>query len=181
MTEYEKMIAGELYNATDAELVTMRQKVRSLLDELNLSVQDVKDGKRLELCKKIFGKLGDGFWLQPPFYCDYGKNIELGQNVYFNFNCVVLDVAKVTIGSNVLIGPNVQIYTASHPFSFSERREGKEFGKSIVIGDDVWIGGGAVLCPGVTIGKKSIIAAGTVVTKDVPPCVVVENRGTEPY
>lgn len=172
MTEYEKMISGELYNAGDAELVRMRAEVRSLLTELNRALQDVKSGERLELCQKIFGKTGKGLWLQPPFYCDYGKNIELGENVYFNFNCVILDVAKVVIGSNVLFGPNVQIYTAGHPLDAQSRRQGHEFGKSIRIGNDVWVGGHAVLCPGITIGDESIIAAGAVVTKDVPPRVV---------
>ncbi len=173
MTEYEKMIAGELYNANDAELVRMRKDVRGLLNELNRSVQDIKSGERLDLCHKIFGRTGAGLWLQPPFYCDYGKNIELGENVYFNFNCVVLDVAKVLIGSNVMFGPNVQIYTAGHPLEAGLRREGREFGKPVRIGNDVWIGGSAVLCPGITVGERSIIAAGAVVTKDVPHDVVV--------
>ena len=173
MREYDKMTAGDLYDATDVELIKMRQEARGFLDELNRSVQDVKDGERLALCHKLFAKVGDGLWLQPPFYCDYGKNIEVGTNVYFNFNCVVLDVAKVIIGSNVLIGPNVQIYTASHPINVDERNSGQEFGKPIVVGDNVWIGGGAILCPGVTIGEKSIIAAGAVVTKNVSPSVMV--------
>lgn len=173
MTEYEKMIAGDLYNASDAELTHMREEVRGLLTELNRSVQDVRSGERLSLCERIFGKTGKGLWLQPPFYCDYGKNIELGENVFFNFNCVILDVAKVIIGSNVFFGPNVQIYTAGHPLDAQKRREGQEFGKSITIGNDVWIGGSAVLCPGIKIGEKSIVAAGAVVTKDVPPNVVV--------
>lgn len=176
MTEYEKMIAGELYNANDAELTRMRKEVRGLLSQLNQSVQDVRSGERLILCEKIFGKIGKGLWLQPPFFCDYGKNIELGENVYFNFNCVILDVAKVIIGSNVMMGPNVQIYTAGHPLNPELRRQGQEFGKSITIGNDVWIGGNAVLCPGIKIGAKSVIAAGSIVTKDVPPHVVVAGN-----
>ncbi len=173
MNEYEKMIAGHLYNANDAMLAGMRQEARVLLDQINGSVADIKTGDRLALCTRLFGKVGQGLWLQPPFYCDYGKNIELGDNVYFNFNCVVLDVAKIVIGSNVLLGPNVQIYTAGHPLDPEKRRSGEEFGKPITIGDDVWIGGSAILCPGVTIGDKSIIAAGAVVIKDVPANVVV--------
>ena len=173
MSEYDKMIAGDLYDATDVELVKMRQEARGFLDELNRSVQDVKDAERLALCHKLFSKVGDGLWLQPPFYCDYGKNIEVGSDVYFNFNCIVLDVAKVTIGSNVRIGPNVQIYTASHPVNVDERNSGQEFGKSINIRDNVWIGGNALICPGVSVGENSIISAGAVVTKDVPSNVIV--------
>lgn len=173
MSEYEKMISGELYNANDAELTRMRAEIRASLTELNQSLQDVRSGARLELCRKMFGKVGAGLWLQPPFYCDYGKNIEMGENVYFNFNCVLLDVAKIIIGSNVMFGPNVQVYTAGHPLDASLRRQGQEFGKTIKIGNDVWVGGNAVLCPGITIGDESIIAAGSIVTKDVPARVVV--------
>lgn len=173
MTEYEKMISGELYNANDVDLVRMRKETRDLLNELNSSVQDIKDGDRLDLCKRIFGKVGSGLWLQPPFYCDYGKNIEIGDNFYCNFNCVFLDVAKITIGSNVMLGPNVHIYTAGHPLDAGLRRQGQEFGKSITIGDDVWIGGNVLLCPGISVGNESVIAAGSVVTKDVPSKVVV--------
>jgi maltose O-acetyltransferase len=173
VTEYEKMLAGSLYKARDAELVRMRRRARGLLDRLNASLGAVRTGERLTLCRRIFGKTGKGLWLQPPFYCDYGKNIELGDNVYFNFNCTVLDVAKVIIGSNVLIGPNVQIYTAGHPIDFRRRRRGLEFGKSITIGNDVWIGGGAILCPGIRIGEKSVIGGGAVVTKNVPSGTVV--------
>lgn len=168
MTEYEKMTAGQLYNANDAELVRMRQEARTLLDELNKSVQDVRTGDRLALCLRIFGKAGTGLWLQPPFYCDYGKNIELGESVYFNYNCVILDVARVKIGSFSMFGPHVQIYTAGHPLDWQARKDGWEFGKPVTIGENVWVGGGAVICPGVTIGDRSVIAAGSVVTKDVP-------------
>lgn len=173
MTEYQKMISGELYNANDAELTRMRKEARDFLTQMNQSAQDIRDGERLQICAKLFGKMGKGLWLQSPFYCDYGKNIELGENVYFNFNCVILDVAKVFIGSNVMMGPNVQIYTAGHPLDMQKRRDAQEFGKTIRIGNDVWIGGSAILCPGVTVGDRSVIAAGAVVTKDVPADVVV--------
>lgn len=173
MTEYEKMISGQLYKANDAQLVEMRKRARDMLFKINASLQDIKDGERLSLCLSLFGKTGKGLWLQTPFYCDYGTNIELGDNVYFNFNCVVLDVAPVKVGSNVLVGPSVQIYTAGHPLDPQARKDGQEFGKPIMIGDNVWIGGAAILCPGVTIGKNSIVAAGAVVTKDVPPNAVV--------
>ena len=122
-------------------------------------------------------------WLQPPFYCDYGYNIKVGERVFFNFNCIVLDVAPVIIGSRTLFGPNVQVYTATHPLNPMERSSGLEFAKPIVIGEDVWIGGSAVICPGVTIGDGTTIGAGSVVTKDIPstvfaagnPCKVIRN------
>lgn len=173
MTEYFKMISGQLYDPNDIQLAQMRMEARELLTQINASLQDIKDGERLKLCEKLLGKAGNGFWLQPPFYCEYGKNIELADKVFFNFNCVVLDVAKVVIGSRVLVGPNVQIYTATHPLDVNERNSGLEFGKSISIGDNVWIGGSAVICPGVSIGPNSIIAAGAVVTKSVPSSVIV--------
>ncbi len=176
MSEYEKMVAGDLYDPNDRELVWMRRATRVLLDELNASVHDVKTGDRLKICKQLFGKSGKGLWLQPPFYCDYGKNIELGDQVYFNFNCVILDVARVTIGSSVMFGPNVQIYTAAHPIDWRKRDEGQEYGRPITIGDHVWIGGGVILCPGVSIGAKSVIGAGSVVTRDVPPSVVTAGN-----
>ena len=173
MTEYEKMISGELYFAGDPELTEMRKSARSLLDQINESVSDIREGERLTLCKKLFGALGAHLWLQPPFYCDYGKNICLGDSVYFNFNCILLDVAPVSIGSFTLLGPNVQIYTAGHPLEWQPRKDGLEFGKAVTIGEHVWIGGSAVICPGVTIGDRSVIAAGAVVTTDVPSDVLV--------
>ncbi|MBL8013763.1 MAG: sugar O-acetyltransferase [Candidatus Omnitrophica bacterium] len=173
MNAYEKMISGGLYNANDLQLVLMRRQARELLTKLNQSLQEITDGERLDLCSKLFGKIGAGFWLQPPFYCDYGKNIEAGHDVYFNFNCVVLDVAKVRIGSHVLFGPNVQIYTATHPINASERKQGLESGQEITINDNVWVDGGAIICPGVTIGENSVIAVGAVVTKDVVANVIV--------
>ncbi len=173
MTEYEKMIAGQLYNASDPELVSMRDETRNILDKINASLVEIKDGERLELCKQLFAKLGQNLSLQPPFYCDYGQNIEFGDNVFINFGCVILDVAKVVIGSNVLIAPNVQIYSATHPLDASLRLAGQEYGKPITVGDNVWLGGNAVICPGVTIGENSVIAAGAVVTKDVVPSVLV--------
>lgn len=120
---------------------------------------------------ELFGAGGESVWLQPPFFCDYGTNIELGERVYFNFDCVVLDVCRVRIGSYTLFGPAVQIYTAVHPLDAAERRK-VESGKPIEIGENVWVGGGAILLPGVRIGDRSVIAAGSVVTKDVPSDVV---------
>nr|WP_304944991.1 sugar O-acetyltransferase [Verrucomicrobium sp. BvORR034] len=115
-------------------------------------------------------------WIQPPFYCDYGYNIVLGSKVFFNFNCVVLDVMPVTIGSNVLFGPAVQIYTATHPLSAMERRTWREAAKPVTIGSDVWVGGGAIICPGVTIGDRTVIGAGSVVTRSIPSDVVAAGN-----
>ncbi|TKG89832.1 sugar O-acetyltransferase [Puteibacter caeruleilacunae] len=181
-TEKEKMLSGELYNALDEELVKERLKARLLIKELNDSREDEED-KRGRIIKELIPDSGDGLWLQPPFYCDYGSNIQVGDNVFFNFNCVVLDVALVKIGHRTLMGPNVQIYTATHPMNYKERAAGHEAGKSIVIGDDVWIGGSAVICPGITIGDRTVIGAGSVVTKDIPsdvfaagnPCKVIRE------
>jgi maltose O-acetyltransferase len=122
-------------------------------------------------------------WLQPPFFCDYGSNIHLGKKVFFNFNCVVLDVCEVRIGDRTMFGPAVQVYAATHPLDAAERSSGRELGKPVVIGADVWVGGGAVICPGVTIGDRAVIGAGAVVTRDVPagvfaagnPCRVIKT------
>jgi maltose O-acetyltransferase len=169
-TEKQKMLSGELYNALDPELSEERLKARLLLSELNNSREDEEE-KRNSILKKLIPDAGAGFWLQPPFYCDYGYNISTGERVFFNFNCVVLDVMPVKIGNRTLIGPNVQIYTATHPMDYRERAAGLEFAKPVTIGEDVWIGGSAVICPGVTIGDRSVIGAGSVVTKDIPPDV----------
>ena len=179
-TEKEKMLLGELYDASDPTLVLERRRARDLLKELNES-RDEEREKRAELLRQLLGRVGHNVWIEPPFYCDYGSNIFLGHNVYFNFNCVVLDPAKVEIGSNVLFGPNVQVYTATHPVDAAQRRMGVEFAKEIKIGSDVWIGGGAIVGPGVTIGDRSVIGAGSVVIRDMPegvfaagnPCRVI--------
>jgi maltose O-acetyltransferase len=185
-TEKQKMLAGELYDAMDAELVSERQRTRSLLKQLNDTL-DPEAADRAALLKALFGTDTD-VAIQPPFYCDYGSNIVLGSGVFMNFNCVILDVAQVTIGDRVLMGPNVQIYAATHPLQASVRRQGLEAGKPVTIGDDVWIGGGTIICPGVAIGARSVVGAGSVVTRDVPedvfaagnPCRVIrpvsENR-----
>ncbi|MBO9198683.1 MULTISPECIES: sugar O-acetyltransferase [Niastella] len=179
-TEKEKMLAGELYDPLDAQLSEERVKARLLLKELNDTRED-ETNERSQLLKKLLPNAGEGLWLQPPFYCDYGYNIKLGEKVFFNFNCVVLDVTHVTIGSRTLFGPNVQVYTATHPMDHKERAAGLEFAKPITIGEDVWIGGSVVICPGVNIGDRSVIGAGSVVTKDIPadvfaagnPCKVI--------
>lgn len=168
-SEREKMLAGELYDALDPALVADRRRVRDLCQKLNAS-RDAEEDLRRELCKQIFGKGGDTVWMQPPFHCDYGSNIELGERVFFNFNCVVLDVCRVRIGAYTFFGPAVQILTPLHPMDAALRRQ-QEFGKPVEIGSDVWVGAGALILPGVTIGSGSVIGAGSVVTRDVPPGV----------
>jgi maltose O-acetyltransferase len=174
VSEREKMLAGELYDPFDPELVAARILARDLCQDLNATRESDQE-KRRSLLKELFGEGGDSVWMQPPFYCDYGKNIRLGQRVFFNFNCVVLDVCQVTIGDFTLFGPAVQIYTATHPLD-AELRRRQEFAKPIEIGSDVWVGGGAVICPGVKIGSKTVIGAGSVVTKDIPAGVVAAGN-----
>lgn len=169
-TEKEKMLAGELYNAADKQLSDERVQTRLLLKKLNETREDEQEEITRTL-KQLLPNAGSDLSIQPPFYCDYGYNIKTGDKVFFNFNCVVLDVAQVAIGSGTLFGPNVQIYTATHPMDYKERASGLEYAKPIVIGEDVWIGGSVVICPGVTIGDRTVIGAGSVVTKNIPPDV----------
>lgn len=173
-TEKEKMLKGALYNALDPELSDERQKARLLLSELNDLT--VPPEQRIPIVSQLIPHAGKNVCIQPPFYCDYGYNIFVGDDVFFNFNCVVLDVMTVTIGSRTLIGPGVQIYAATHPLNFKERAAGLEYAKPVIIGKDVWIGGGAIICPGVTIGDRAVVGAGSVVTRDVPPDVVVAGN-----
>ncbi|CAM3648745.1 sugar O-acetyltransferase [Pontibacter korlensis] len=176
------MLSGELYDALDKQLSDERLRTRLLLKELNDSREDQAE-ERSRILKELIPDAGEGLWLQPPFYCDYGTNIKVGEKVFFNFNCIVLDVMQVTIGSRTLFGPNVQIYTATHPMDHKERASGLEFAKPITIGEDVWVGGSAVICPGVSIGDRAVIGAGSVVTKDIPsgvfaagnPCRVIRS------
>jgi maltose O-acetyltransferase len=174
-TEKEKMLAGELYDALDQELAEERLKARLLIKALNDGREDQPE-ERTRILQELLPNAGTGLWLQPPFYCDYGYNIKSGDKVFFNFNCVVLDVMPVTIGHRTLFGPNVQIYTAMHPLNHQERASGLEFAKPITIGEDVWIGGNVVICPGVTIGDRSVIGAGSVVTKNIPADVVAAGN-----
>jgi maltose O-acetyltransferase len=165
-TERQKMLAGELYDPLDAELVAARRRARELCWTLNARPDGEGDAQR-GILRQLFGTGGDSVWMQPPFFCDYGANIELGERVFFNFNCVVLDVCRVRIGSFTLFGPAVQVYTATHPMDAALRRR-QESGKPVDIGADVWIGGGAIILPGVRIGNRAVIGAGSVVTRDVP-------------
>lgn len=166
-TEKTKMLAGELYDPTDPELVAGRERARRLCQRLATLDPAEHAPDRTALLGELFGTATDAF-VTPPFFCDYGAHITLGEKVYFNTQCVVLDVCPVRIGSRTLFGPGVHIYTATHPLRADERRRGLESGLPIVIGEDVWVGGGAILCPGVTIGDGAVIGAGSVVTRDVP-------------
>lgn len=184
-TEKEKMLAGELYDASDAQLVAERRHARDLTHTFNAT--SASEGpRRKQILTELLGAVGAHIGIEPPFFCDYGYNIYLGDNVFFNFNCVVLDVTRVDIGSNTMFGPNVQIYTATHPLEAAERRKGPEYAKPIKIGCDVWVGGTVVINPGVTIGDRSVIGAGSVVVKDIPadvfaagnPCKVIRYLKT---
>jgi maltose O-acetyltransferase len=180
-TERDKMLAGELYDALDPDLVRDRDRARDLCQILNATRESDRELRR-QIYLQLFGKGGDTVWMQPPFFCDYGSNIELGERVFFNFNCVVLDVCLVKIGDFTLFGPAVQILTPMHPLEAGLRRK-QEYAKPIEIGSDVWVGGGALILPGVRIGSKTVIGAGSVVTRDVPdgvfaagnPCRVIRD------
>jgi maltose O-acetyltransferase len=169
ITERQKMLAGEPYDPMDPELVAARTRARDLCQALN-ATREADDQERRRLVETLFGSGGDSVWMQPPFFCDYGSNIELGERVFFNFNCVVLDVCLVRVGSFTLFGPAVQIYTPLHPFNAEQRRK-VELGKPVEIGSDVWVGGGAIILPGVRIGSRAVIGAGSVVTRDIPDSV----------
>lgn len=168
-TERDKMLGGELYDPSDPELVAARRRARDLCQALN-TTRDAEHDQRRRLLQELFGTGGDSASVQPPFYCDYGFNIELGERVFFNFNCVVLDVCSVRIGAFSLFGPAVQIYTATHPLG-AESRRARELGKPVQIGSDVWVVGGAIILPGVSIGSRAVIGAGSVVTRDIPDAV----------
>lgn len=169
-TEYQKMIAGELYDANDSALVQMRIKARTLMHEYNQSLYDKQ--QREILLQKLLGKIGKNIDIQTPFFCDYGVHIETGNNFFANFNCVFLDCNFIKFGNNVFLGPNVQIYAAHHPVIATERIKGPELASPITIEDNVWLGGGSIICAGVTIGSNTTIGAGSIVVKNIPSNVV---------
>ena len=171
MTEQENMLAGKLYHPGDETLAAARRRAQTLCWHYNQTAPD-QLAEREALLRELLGHMGEGCWIEPAFHCDYGTQITLGDHFYANYDCIFLDVAPITVGSRVLLGPRVGLYTAGHPTDPEIRSMGLEFGRPITIGDDVWIGGNAVLCPGVAVGSGSIIAAGAVVTRDVPPGVV---------
>jgi maltose O-acetyltransferase len=165
-SEKEKMLAGELYHAGDPELQADAAKAKAWMSRYNVSMAASVDDRRA-LLRGLLGAVGDGAVVRPPFFCDYGYNIRLGKGVFLNFNCVILDVVQVIIGSGTQIGPAVQIYAADHPRDPETRKSGAEFGRPVTIGENVWIGGGAIILPGVTIANDAVIGAGAVVTRDV--------------
>lgn len=181
MTEKEKMIKGLVYNPISPQLVFDRDRASRILFKYNHKAFHEID-MRNRLMKKLINTSGN-FWIKPPFYCDYGYNIQIGNDVMINFNCVFLDVCPITIGHHTLIGPNTQIYTACHSLDYKERQENKEYGKPVHIGNHVWIGGSVVILAGITIGDHAVIGAGSVVTKDIPantisignPCSVIRH------
>ena len=175
MTELEKMLANEPYLATDAELCWMHFRARQYLHIFNFSLPEEID-KRSQIIRSLFGKIGSNFMVKPPFYCDYGCHILAGDNLYINYDCTILDCNIVKLGNNVLIAPKVQIYTAYHPIDPQFRLSGKEMAASITIGDNVWIGGGVIICPDVSIGSNVTIGAGSVVTKNIPDNVVAAGN-----
>lgn len=170
-TEKEKMIAGELYIASDAQLVSERDYTKEQIFDYN-NLRPSETGRRSELLKQLFGSVGKEFLIEQPFRCDYGYNIHIGENFYANMGCTILDEAPVTFGENVLLAPNVSIYTAGHPLDVETRNAQIEYAYPVTIGDNVWIGGDVVILPGVTIGNNSVIGSGSVVTKNIPANVV---------
>jgi len=189
MTEKQKMMSGELYDSRDPELIEMYHRAKALLLSYN-SLDSRKLAERELILSELLGKKDKGVWIEAPFFCDYGENIEIGENTFINTNCVFLDDNLIQIGKNGLIAPHVQIYTASHPLKAADRiyQDGDETryytsSKPVIIGDNVWIGGNAVIFPGVRIGNNVTIGAGSIVTKDIPddvlahgnPCKVIKN------
>ena len=169
-TEKQKMLSGKLYKSFGEELLTERQKAKEQIFLFN-ALHPQKIAERNEILKNLFGK-SKKFFIEPPFRCDYGYNIEIGDNFYANYNLIILDCAKVSIGDNVLIGPNVGIYTAGHPLDFELRNDEYEYAFPITIGNNVWIGANVVINPGVSIGDNTVIGSGSVITKDIPSNVV---------
>jgi maltose O-acetyltransferase len=166
-----------LYDPFAPELVAARTRAKQLLRRYNATTEE---DDRDALLRELFAEVGNGAWVEPPFFCDYGSNIAVGDRFYSNAGCTILDCARVTIGDNALLGPNVQLYAATHPVDASLRREGLEYAEPITIGEDVWIGGAAVVLPGVAIGDRAVVGAGSVVTRDVAPDVVVAGNPARP-
>ena len=171
-TEKQKMLAGELYSASDPELQADLQAASVWVARYNASSASSVTARHLLLSERL-GTVGQGAIIRSPFHCDYGYNIHLEENAFLNFNCVILDVVRVDIGAGTQIGPGVQIYAADHPRDPAERRTGLEFGRPVMIGRNVWIGGGSIILPGVTIGDDAMIGAGSIVNRDVGAGITV--------
>ncbi|MGE9292577.1 MAG: sugar O-acetyltransferase [Puniceicoccales bacterium] len=190
MTQKERMLAELPYLASDPELKQARDRAHSLAHAFN-QLPPARRGEGMAILRELWGKCGRNLHVEPPFHCDYGTQIEAGDNLYINFNCTILDVARVSIGDNVMIAPNVSIYTAGHPLHPDSRNSGYEYGVSVSIGNSVWLGGNVVITGGVSIGDNAVIGAGSVVTRDIPanmlaagnPCRVIREISEEdrPY
>ncbi len=169
------MLAGELYNAGDPELVAQRQRCTLLCERFNATSATEREAGR-EILRELLGAFGDESTVMPPFRCDYGYNIAIGDRSFLNYGTVILDVAPVTIGSDVQVATSVQILTATHPLDPDERRSGSELGRPIRIGDGAWLGGGVIVLPGISIGTDAVVGAGSIVTRDVEPRTVVAGN-----
>ena len=173
MTERSKMLAGELYDASDPELLAARRRARGLLDRYNA-------GPGALLLRELLGEVGPEAVVEPPFHCDYGENVTVGARFYANAGCIFLDCAPIRIGDRVLLGPGVHLYAATHPVDAETRGRRLKYAQPITIGDDVWIGGACIVLPGVTIGDRAVVGAGSVVTRDVPDDVVAAGNPCRP-
>lgn len=174
-TEKERMLAGDLYLANNEELRADFRRSRQLTRLFNHTTEEQIEYRK-QLLKELFEKTGEELYIEPPFHCDYGCHISVGENFYANFDCIILDVGKVKIGKNVMFAPRVGVYTAGHPIDAEVRVRGLEFGTAVTIGDNVWVGANAVINPGVTIGSNVVIGSGSVVTKDIPDNVVAAGN-----
>ena len=175
-SEYERMLAGDLYDASDPHLVKLREQCRAKMERYNLRTSILNLEDRSEALADLLGHKYENLYIEPPVYFDYGIHTKFGKNCYFNYGCTILDVNRVTFGDFCMLGPNVSIYTATHPTDYEMRNAGPELGWDVKIGNCCWIGGSAVICPGVTIGDNVVVASGAVVTKDVPSNVVVAGN-----
>lgn len=175
MTERERMLAGLAYWAGEDSLVGARRRARRLMARINQTLPEQEE-ERQALFRELLGKTGDAFYIEPPFICDYGSQISLGEDFYANFECLILDTCPVVIGDHVMFGPRVSVYTACHPVDAAVRIRGLELGKPVFIGNCVWVGGSTVINPGVTIGDNTVIGSGSVVTKSIPSGVVAAGN-----
>lgn len=179
-TEKDKMLAGKIYDANyDQELVAARVDAKELCYDFN-HARPSEEAKRQGIIRQLLGKTGNQFEITGPFYCDYGFNVEIGENFYANHNLVILDGAKVTFGDNVFVAPDCGFYTAGHPLDADRRNKGLEYAKPITVGNNVWFGGGVKVMPGVTIGDRAVIGGGSVVTKDIPANMIAVGNPCKP-
>lgn len=169
------MLRGELYKADDAELQADLARAQRLLERYNATTHAEQD-ERDRLLRELLGEVGEGVVIKPTFRCDYGSNISIGAGTFVNYDCVLLDVVPIRIGAACQLATRVQLLTATHPVDPEPRRDGWEYGEPITLGDNVWLGGGAIVCPGVTIGDDTVVGAGAVVTRDLPPGVVAHGN-----